>query len=128
MTPVEIALLLALAGLIYQEFSWRDRARRLEADYEKRLAAEVAMAYEASRTAGDGPVRAFTFRAEKEEPHGLFREVTRHLFLAVAMDADEVRYAAGDLSEIERFQIPPEMRRAILEFMAPARAHAAVGG
>jgi hypothetical protein len=35
-----------------------------------------------------------------------------------------VKYAAGDLNEIERFSIPPEIRRALVEFMAPAGAMA----
>ena len=45
MTPMEIALLFAIAALVYQEVSWRDRARRIQADYEKRISTEVAMVY-----------------------------------------------------------------------------------
>jgi len=121
MTPLEIMLLCAMAALVYQEISWRDKARRIETDYEKRLSTEVAMAYEASRADGDEPVRALTFQAEKQEPRGLFHEVTRHLFIALAMEGGRVRYAAGDLNEMERFSIPPEIRRALDEFLAPAR-------
>jgi hypothetical protein len=120
MTPLEIMLLFAMAALVYQEISWRDKARRIETDYEKRLSTEVAMAYEASRADADEPVRALTFQAEKQESHGLFHEVTRHLFLALAMEGGRVRYAAGDLNEVERFNIPPEIRRALEEFLAPA--------
>jgi hypothetical protein len=47
--------------------------------------------------------------------------VTRHLFIAIAINGDSVKYAAGDLNEIERFSIPPEIKRALVEFMAPAR-------
>src|SRR5580658_8226712 len=119
MTPLEILLLFAVAALVYQEVSWRDRARRIQADYEKRISTEVALAYEAS-LADDGPVRALTFQAEKQEPQGWFHEVTRHLFIAIAMHGDNVKYAAGDLHEIERFSIPPEIKRALLQFMAPA--------
>ena len=122
MTPIEIALLLAVAALVYQEISWRDKARRIEADYEKRLSTEVAMAYESSLADDGTPVRALTFQAEKQEPRGLFHEVTRHLFIALAMSGDNVRYAAGDLNEIDRFNIPPEIRRALLEFLTPERA------
>jgi len=125
MPPLEIALLLAIAALIYQEISWRDKARRIQTDYEKRLATEVAMAYESGLAGDDAPVRALTFQAEKLEPRGLFHEVTRHLFIAVAMDGGEVKYAAGDLEEIERFSIPPEIKRAILNFLSPARPLAA---
>jgi hypothetical protein len=121
MTSLEILLLLAIAALIYQEVSWRDKARRIEADYEKRLSTEVAMAYETSLTDDETPVRALTFQAEKQEPRGLFHEVTRHLFIALAMNGERVKYAAGDLTEIDRFSIPPEIKRALLEFMAPAR-------
>lgn len=121
MTPLEIALLFAIAALVYQEISWRDRARRMQADYEKRISTEVAMAYETSLAGDAEPVRALTFQAEKQEPRGLFHEVTRHLFIAIAMTGDGVKYAAGDLNEIERFSIPPEIRRALMEFMAPAR-------
>jgi hypothetical protein len=121
MTSLEILLLLAIAALIYQEVSWRDKARRIEADYEKRLSTEVAMAYETSLTDDETPVRALTFQAEKHEPRGLFHEVTRHLFIALAMNGGRVKYAAGDLNEIDRFSIPPEIKRALLEFMAPAR-------
>jgi len=124
MTPLEIALLFAVAALVYQEISWRDKARRIQADYEKRISTEVAMAYEASLAGDETPVRALTFQAEKQEPRGLFHEVTRHLFIAIAMTQDGVRYAAGDLNEIERFSIPPEIKRALLEFMTPARAMA----
>ena len=121
MTPLEIALLFAIAALVYQEVSWRDRARRIQADYEKRISTEVAMAYEASLAGDETPVRALTFQAEKQEPRGLFHEVTRHLFIAIAMNRDAVQYAAGDLNEIERFSIPPEIKRALLDFMTPAR-------
>jgi hypothetical protein len=121
MTPLEIALLFAIAALVYQEVSWRDTARRIQADYEKRISTEVAMAYETGLAGGDEPVRALTFQAEKLEPRGLFHEVTRHLFIAIAMTGDCVKYAAGDLSEIERFSIPPEIKRALVEFIAPAR-------
>jgi len=122
MTTLEIALLAAVAALVYQELWWRERVRRMEAGYEKRIATEVAMAYDAGLA--EGPIRSFAFRAEKVEPHGLFREATRQLFIAVTMSGDAVKYAAGDLAEIDRFEIPPEMRRAILEFMAPRRERA----
>jgi hypothetical protein len=96
-------LLFAIAALVYQEVSWRDKARRIQADYEKRISTEVAMAYETSLADDETPVRALTFQAEKQEPRGLFHEVTRHLFIAIAMNGDAVKYAAGDLNEIERF-------------------------
>ena len=118
MTATEILLLFAIAALIYQEISWRDRARLLETDYEKRISSEVAMAYGNGLAESEEPVRAFTFHAEKQEPRGLFREVTRHLFIALAMSGDAVRYAAGDLHEVERFEIPPEIRRALMGYMA----------
>jgi len=125
MTSMEVLLLLAVAALVYQEISWRDKVQRLEADYEKRIATEVAMAYESSLAEDDLPVRALTFQAEKREPRGLFHEVTRRLFIAVAMNGGSVKYAAGDLNEIDRFSIPPEIRRALLDFMSPERALAA---
>jgi hypothetical protein len=43
------------------------------------------------------------------------------LFIAVTMNGDAVKYAAGDLNEIERFSIPPEIRRALVEFVSPVR-------
>jgi Flp pilus assembly protein TadB len=121
MTPMEIVLLFAIAALAYQEISWRDKARRIQADYEKRISTEVAMAYETSLADDGRPVRALTFQAEKQEPRGLFHEVTRHLFIAVTMNGDAVKYAAGDLNEIERFSIPPGIRRTLVEFVSPAR-------
>ena len=127
MTPLEIALLFAIAALVYQEISWRDKARRIQTDYEKRISTEVALAYEASLADDRGPVRALTFQAEKQEPQGWFHEVTRHLFIAIAMRGDNVKYAVGDLNEIERFSIPPEIKRAIEEFVAPARREIGVG-
>ncbi len=130
MTPVEVLLLFTIAALIYQEISWRDKARRMQADYEKRISTEVAMAYENSLADAnnDAPVRALTFQAEKHEPRGLFHDVTRHLFIAVTMDGDAVKYAAGDLNEIERFSIPPEIKRALLDFVTPARPMALGAG
>ena len=117
MTPVEIALIAAIAALVYQEIAWRDRARRIETDYEKRLSAEIALAYSTAAEDDEGRIRALTFHAEKEEPRGFFREVTRHLFLAITMDGDTVRHAAGDLTEIDRFQMPPQIRKAVDEFL-----------
>jgi len=128
MTFTELLLVFAIAALVYQEISWRDKARRITADYEKRISAEVAMAYEAGLSDDETPVRALTFRAEKQEPRGLFHEVTRHLFISIAMHREGVRYAAGDLNEIERFDIPPEIRRALVEFMAGARTDAQLVG
>jgi hypothetical protein len=126
MTAMEIAVLFAIAALIYQEISWRDRVRRLESDFEKRISTEVAMAYERCSAGQDGRVRAFTFTAEKEEPAGLFREMTRHLFIAITMHGDAVKYAAGDLTEIDRFHIPPEIKRAVLRFLSSAPKDLAV--
>ena len=37
------------------------------------------------------------------------------------MNGDAVKYAAGDLNEMERFSIPPEIKRAIMEFVSPVR-------
>ena len=128
MTPLEIALLFAIAALVCQEISWRDKARRIQADYEKRISTEVAMAYGISLADDEEPVRALTFQAEKQEPRGLFHEVTRHLFIAVTMTGDAVKYAAGDLNEIERFSIPPRIKRALLDFMTPAREMAVGAG
>lgn len=85
------------------------------------------MAYEASLADDAEPVRALTFQAEKQEPRGWFHEVTRYLFIAVAMSGPEVKYAAGDLNDIERFNIPPEIKRAIVEFMSPGREMATMG-
>jgi hypothetical protein len=48
----------------------------------------------------------------------LFGEVTRHLFLAVTMDGEAVKYAAGDLGDIDRFHIPPELKWAVLRFLS----------
>jgi len=121
MTPMEFVLLFAIAALVYQEISWRDKVRRVEADYEKRISTEVAMAYEATLADDERPTRSLTFQAEKQEPRGLFHEVTRRLFIAVTLSGDEVKYAAGDLNEIDRFNIPPEIRRALLDFMSPAQ-------
>jgi len=117
MTLIELLLLFAVAALVYQEISWRDKARRIQADYEKRISTEVAMAYDTRLAGYETPVRALTFQAEKQVPRGLFHEVTRHLFIAIAMAGDAVQYAAGDLDEIERFNIPPEIKRALLGFM-----------
>jgi len=61
MTPLEILLLLAIAALVYQEIAWRDKARRIETDYEKRLSTEVAMAYEASLADEETPLRRAHF-------------------------------------------------------------------
>ena len=58
----------------------------------------------------------------------MFHEVTRHLFIAITMAGDSVKYAAGDLNEMDRFSIPPEIRRALMEFMAPAREMAMGAG
>jgi len=58
----------------------------------------------------------------------LFHEVTRHLFIAIAMAGDSVKYAAGDLNEVDRFSIPPEIGRALLEFLALAREMAMGAG
>jgi hypothetical protein len=115
MTPFEIAVLAAIAALAYQEIWWRDRTQRLETDYQKRAAAERAMAF--ASAAEEGPVRALTFYAEKVEPSGLFREVTRPLFITVMMGGDRVRHAAGDLAEIDRFDLPPAIRRALDDFV-----------
>ena len=51
----------------------------------------------------------------------MFHEVTRHLFIAITMAGDSVKYAAGDLNEMDRFSIPPEIRRALVEFVSPVR-------
>lgn len=120
MTLVEIALLFAVAALVYQEIAWRDKARRLEADYEQRLATELALAFERATSDDTGRVRSFTFHSEKEEPRGLFRDVVRRLFIAVTMNGDTVRHAAGDLADIDHFQIPPRIRKALLEYVEPA--------
>jgi hypothetical protein len=63
----------------------------------------------------------------KEEPRGLFGEVTRRLFIAITMEGESVKYAAGDLNEIDRFDMPPEIGRAVRGFVAPEREMAGAG-
>jgi hypothetical protein len=126
MTPFEIAFLVAIAALAYQEIWWRDRARRMESGYHRRLCAERAIAYSAGADAEDGPVRAFTFYAEKLEPSGLFREVARPLFIVVTLSGNTVLHAAGDLAEMSRFDMPPAIRKSLTDYVAPqARVSAA---
>jgi len=88
----------------------------------------VALAYEMALPDENGRFRSFTFHAEKEEPRGLFRDVVRQLFIAVTMDGDAVKHAAGDLADIDRFQIPPRIRRALVEFMEPEGVAVRAGG
>ena len=88
----------------------------------------VALAYEMALPDEDGRFRSFTFHAEKEEPHGLFRDVVRQLLIAVTMDGETVKHTAGDPADIERFQIPPRIRRALVEFMEPESVAVRAGG
>ena len=126
MTSLEIALLGAFAVLIYQEIWWRDRLRRVEADHQKRVSEERVLAFAASAEEDEGPIRSFTFHAQKLEASGLFREVTRPLFIDLTMAGENILHAAGDLAEIDRFDLPPGMKRALLEYVAP-EAQAAAG-
>ena len=129
MTPLELGLLFAIAALVYQEVSWRDKARRIQADYEKRISTEVAMAYETS-LAGDETARARPYVPSREA--GAARAVPRGdsppVHRRSPWPATAVKYAAGDLNEIERFSIPPEIKRALLEFVSPARQMAIGAG
>ena len=74
MTPMEILLLFAIAALVYQEVSWRDKARRIQTDYEKRISTEVAMAYETSLADDERAVRALTFQGRSRSRGGCSRK------------------------------------------------------
>src|SRR5437016_5052420 len=72
---------------------------------------------------GKGMARCYTFTAEKEHGEWFFKK-TRVLYLSVTVVGDEVKHLAGNLSDIERFAIPPEIKKLIYASLAIAK----VGG
>jgi hypothetical protein len=79
--------------------------------YEKRLLSEVELAYKRGLAEGAAKVKSFTFKAYKKT--GMFKLRTQQLYVSVTFFGDELKYLAGDVSDIEKFQIPPEIQKAI---------------
>jgi hypothetical protein len=106
-----VAFLVLIAWIVYQELSWRDRHAAIVDHYEKRLLSEVELAYKRGLAEGAAKVKSFTFKAYKKT--GMFKLRKQQLYLSVTFFGDELKYLAGDVSDIEKFQIPPEIQKAI---------------
>jgi hypothetical protein len=106
-----VAFLVLIAWIVYQELSWRERHAAIVDHYEKRLEVEIDLAYKRGLAEGAAKVRSFTFKTYKKT--GMFKLRTQQLYLSVTFFGDELKYLAGDVADIEKFQIPPEIQKAI---------------
>lgn len=79
--------------------------------HEKRLLSEVELAYKRGLAEGAAKVKSFTFKAYKKT--GMFKPRTQQLYFSVTFFGDELKYLAGAVSDIEKFQIPLEIQKAI---------------
>jgi hypothetical protein len=103
-------LVLLIAWLFYQELSWRSRLNTID-HYEKRLQAEVDLAYKRGLAESKAKVRSHTYKSYKKV--GAFIKRTQQLYLSVTFVGSELKYLAGDVSDIEKFEIPPGIKKAI---------------
>jgi hypothetical protein len=103
----------------------------LKASYEKRLTEEKA-SYETrlaevkvtSYKSGVAAARPFAFRSTKEVK-GAWRNTSREIALAVVWADGEIRAFAGDVGDLDAFQISPEIKDAIGTFSRAVRKTAA---
>jgi hypothetical protein len=86
--------------------------------YEKLVAAE--------RTAAKAGLRAHVYRASVEE-RGMFRMHSKSLVLAVVIDNGVARDVVGDLDYLSVFNIPPEIKQAIVAALVGAVKVTATG-
>ncbi len=106
--------LILVAWIVYQEFSWRSRLADTVEQYEERLSTEVDDAFEHGMDHGGRSVQSQTFRYAGEKS-GFFSKKSRDLYLTVTLFDGDVKYLSGDLAHIEKFEIPPDLRKAILK-------------
>jgi hypothetical protein len=104
-----------------QRASFEKRLTEEKASYEKRLTDEKVTAYKS----GVAAARPFAFRSTKEV-RGAWRTTSREIALAVVWVDGEIRAFAGDVGDLDAFQISPEIKEAIGTFSGAARK--AAGG
>jgi hypothetical protein len=100
--------------------SYERRLTEEKASYEKRLAEEKVTSYKS----GVAAARPFAFRSTKEV-RGAWRTTSREIALAVVWADGEIRAFAGDVGDLDAFQISPEIKEAIGAFSGVARKTAA---
>ena len=81
------------------------------ASYEKRLTDERNTWYHV----GIGSARTFALRTTKEIK-GAWRHTSREIVIAFVWADDEVKSLAGDIGDLDMFQISPEIKAGIKAF------------
>jgi len=144
MTYAMIVLSLAVLGMVafcvqqrigYEKrLAEKDRKHEEHANKTKREheahVAEIHGFYEklvaAERTASKADLRAHVYRASVEE-RGVFRMHSKGLVLAVVIDNGVARDVVGDLDYLSVFNIPPEIKQAIVAALVGAVKVTATG-
>jgi hypothetical protein len=89
------------------------RSIKLSKDRLKTFVAnEAEIVYDRGLDQGKAQVSVYTFTAHKKTGMGLFSR-TRQKSLSIVFIDDEPKFLAGDMAEIDTFDIPPEIKKRI---------------
>jgi hypothetical protein len=139
-----IVLSLAVVGMVgfcvQQHIGYEKRLAETDRKHEERATgtkreheahvAEIHGFYEklvaAERIAGKADLRAHVYRASLEEK-GIFRMHSKGLVLAVIIDNGVARDVVGDIEYLSVFNIPPEIKQAIVAALVGAVKITATG-
>ena len=144
MTYAMIVLSLAVVGMVafcvQQHIGYEKRLAEADRKHEERATntkrehevhvAEIHGFYEklvaAERTAGKADLRAHVYRASLEEKR-IFPMHSKGLVLAVIIDNGVAQDVVGDIEYLSVFNIPPEIKQAIVAALAGAVKITATG-
>jgi hypothetical protein len=83
-------------------------------------------AYELGLAAGKSNIRAYTFTSTEAKGGFFFKKTVQH-HLVVTFSGDTVIHIAGDVSEIQKFDIPDDIKRGLAAALSAAAAKLAEG-
>ena len=128
--PGECSFLHALAGIAAnstnafnskKSFTWGHPSLNLSEELLKTFVADEAeTASMHGFEEGKVEARSYIFRAQTTT--GVLFRRTKQLYLSVTLVGNDVMYLAGDVSEIQKFQLAPEIKKAIDDSLAAAKA------
>jgi hypothetical protein len=101
--------------IVYQHIMWRTRVADVRGMYVARLEVETAMAYRQGLAEGElraGRLKTFTFK--RYETIGVFRKHLVEFSIKLTYIGSEIMNADGDFKNIDKFEIPDDLKKLIL--------------
>ena|ERR1700678_2917822 len=108
--------LLAVGIVVYQHFHWKALFKQQRDDFENRISAASLSEYLRGRAEGEllgSQYKSFKFIRHESRRTGIFSSTNDTFTLEVLVVGRGHIKVAGDTANIEKFQVPPEVKQLI---------------